>query len=1247
MIRGAVGHHVGSIRFGVDFMGASLLDTGTVADAGVGIDLAAGTPPTKTSTIAGYVDHTVTLGQGGYSRHLTITSTGTIAPSASGAAGVVIPVNAVGGSILNMGLIRGSSTSETGGAGVSIEAHAATVTNDGSIWGGGGGTHQGYGINVAATGAHIINNGLISGGTGVDLAAANSHLVNNATIDGYKGVAISGQGATVINYGKIVSYGYYGIGVSGAGAGAVITNAGTISCQSFASGINLDANAAVINSGVISAGGGGYYRNYKFNGGIGVYMRQGGTLTNSGTITGGAGSNDYAGLANGGAGVYLTGLGSITNSGLIVGGESGFEYIYRKGWYGGAGGAGVDLRPGCVLTNTGTIDGGGGGTTGVGVYMIGGTLTTSGTISGSDAVLMEEAAGTLIVDPGAVFDGNVVGNTLFDDVLKLVGEEAGTLATQFIGFTTVTESAGANWTLSGGMTLAAGSSLQVGGSLSVGGTLTDAGIVDISGGAILQANAGGTISLTGTSSITDGGRLSAQAGGQITVGGVLSLGVTGNADGEAILSGTGALITTGTTAINGDATHAELHLGGGLTWTNEATVNDAGLAELNAAAGDNVTIINSGNFNLASDYADFAQAFTGTDVFDNTGTLSKTGGSGTSFIDMAIVNSGTINANSGTLTLDSTVSNSGSLIASNGATLDLSGATLTNLSGSTLTGGLLRANAGSVVELSNNTSITIDSGTLTLNGAGSEIQALDTANGTQITLDSTLSNITATGTLSVINGRDFAVAANAGAFTNDGLLLLWNTEFTTSRLTIGTTGTLTGYATVTVGGTVNSAGAINCETGELAFLGALTNSGSITTNHGTLQLQSTADNTGSIILNEGTEVFLASVTNAGTLVANGGAGQFSAAVSTTGSVLVNGGTLTFLAGVTNSSTVMVDAGVLQLKSTALNSGLIESAGGASSFAGAVTNQGTIAADGGSLQLLGPVTNSGMLLASDAGTLNLSTGTLLNLSGTTLAGGTLRANAASVVELANNSSIVTDAGKLTLDGAGSEIQALDTANHTQITLDSTLSGIAATGTLSVAGGRNFTATANGGSFTNAGLMVLQDMVFTANTLTVSAGATLEGYATIHGEVVNAGSVMASGGALVFLGGVTNNGTFNTGSQSMTLASALGSGELAIGAGGTLSLVDGAGPGQVIDFLAGSGLVDVAQPQELLGEIAGFGGADQIDMLNLLETSYNYANGVLTVMNYNSVVASLHFTGDYSTGDFSLGSDGHGGTLVKFV
>jgi hypothetical protein len=227
---------------------------------------------------------------------------------------------------------------------------------------------------------------------------------------------------------------------------------------------NISGNS-LTNHGAIQ-GGAGYYGGG--SGGVGVNFTTVGMLTNTGSITGGTGggSNSVSG-GQGGASVYLT-RATLTNSGSITGGTGG------TGVGGGAGGVGVALSFTATLTNSGSITGGigggvnpsytgSGGQGGAGVYLNGRTLTTSGTISGGlgglgtfngaagDAVQFGSVASTLIVEPGAVFNGLVAADASVKDVLELSGTQAGgtpiTLGTQFTGFSTLTFASGAAWTV--------------------------------------------------------------------------------------------------------------------------------------------------------------------------------------------------------------------------------------------------------------------------------------------------------------------------------------------------------------------------------------------------------------------------------------------------------------------------------------------------------------------------------------------------------------------------------------------------------------------------------------------------------------------------------------------------------------------------------------------------------------------------------------------------------------------------------
>ena len=1274
--------------------------------------------PTATGTISGNVYSTVVLGSSNYASTLTVTSTGVVHPATYGANAIDIPTYTANASLTNYGVIEGANNpGGAGGIGVYVGGTGAMITNAGQIHAGNVTTGQGgVGIDVSGSAATITNTGTITGGygsAGVLLAGAGA-LLDNATntytgqvgsIDSYYGpavlatgsnetienagflgrdskygVSLAGNGDTLSNSGSIFGS-YRGAAVLVKGQDEVVSNAGVIengdsgvavdltagssstfensgaivggandggAAAMYAAGNNTviinrgnitggysdvtgviiaSAGTTVENFGNIFGGSGIYHKYYGGLGGVAVELTVGGTLVNSGTIGGGR-AGGYNG--DGGVGIILTN-GVVNNSGQIFG--AGGNDSYYRGSGGGNGAIGVVVSAGGTLTNSGTISGGGGGyalhgggsgaaavymkggsvvNTGVilggiagggnghhrgssaaGVVLDGGTLTNAGTITGgggTDAVYCGAAAVTLIVEAGAVFNGGVVGNSHAADVLIFGGSTAGTssgLGSEFSGFTTIDIATGANWTFANYNTVGSSETLNVAGTMSVTGTLTDAA---------------------------------------------------------------------------------------------------------------------------------------------------------------PILNTGTITAD-GIVILDGAITSSGMLRASDGGTLNLAKASLSGLSNGTFSGGTLRADTNSLLQLSNNSSIVTDSGNITLDGAGSVIESLDTANQQQITLDSTLDAISAHGTLSITGSRNFTATANAGTFSDAGKLVIEAVTFSAAQLTITAAGVLTGYGKIV--GPVSDSGVLQATKRALDLTGSLSvtggtlmlgagseiqaskglsfttvngnppaklmgpgtllttsptsiavgntlsigdsanwdNSGKIS-DAGTIQLNLVKNDTLTIVNNAGASFNLTADTAS---ITWSGSGLGADTLSNAGIFAKTGGTGTSTVDLTmtNSGTVTAASGTLLLKSSVTNSGLVVTTGGATidmsagqvtntgsivaasgtllvqaavtngamlvadtgsmfDISGSLSNTGTLDAAGGTVNLKSFVTNTGMLLANDGSTINFTGGTLTNLSGTTLLGGTLRANTSSTIQLANNVSIATDQANITLSGAGATIESLDTATSKMVLLDNTLSSIAAGGTLSVVSGRNFTATANAGTFTNGGQLILQAVDFTATSLVNAAGATLSGFATVQGAVVNAGQILASKGEMSFLGAISNTGTITASAETLSCSGKVtGAGMMIVGQAGTLSLLQGAGALQTIDFQSGGALLDLGAPMQFNAQIAGFGTGGAIDLLGTPATALSYANNVLTVENGAQTVASLAFQGSYETSSFTLTTDGAGGALIKFV
>ncbi len=491
-------------------------------------------------------------------------------------------------SLSNSGTIQGGDSDATqgvGGDGVVTAFYAGTIRNSGVILGGNGtspGGVAGYGMSLNE-GSVVENTGVIGGGAGGNGAGSGSAyagatgVLDSLDFDGQStvidngGVIFGGNGGSGLDAGSNGASGGSGVALRGGeirNGSTVIGGNGGYSAggtggrggaglEGYGSFLNTAAGYVIGGSGGSSNAGPG-----DGSGGFGaaiyaggIFNNGGGTLTNFGTIRGGdaaqnPGSSGQGG--EGGAGVYLTPGTTARNAGLIAGGQGGLlsPATYPSGVATGSGGYGVFLNA-STLANSGTIDGGIGGTIdggndsaggigialingatventgtiaggmgggsvpfsgnvygsggngGIGVYLGGSTLTNAGTIAGGaggigaystgmagDAVFFGAAASTLVIDPGAVFVGRVAGNPMVDDTLLLRGS-GGTLSglgTQFTGLTTIAETTGANWTLQGSNTLSAGTSLIA----RDDSTLTITG--SLSGSGALRLDSGATIS---------------------------------------------------------------------------------------------------------------------------------------------------------------------------------------------------------------------------------------------------------------------------------------------------------------------------------------------------------------------------------------------------------------------------------------------------------------------------------------------------------------------------------------------------------------------------------------------------------------------------------------------------------------------------------------------------------------------------------------------------------------------------------
>ncbi len=585
-------------------------------------------------------------------------------------------------------------------------------------------------------------------------------------------------------------------------------------------------------------------------------------------------------------------------------------------------------------------------------------------------------------------------------------------------------------TSTGVFNVASGATLQFGRSGVGGGTQTLTAASSVNGAGNLSFD-GGTTNLNGDYNLT--GALSATGGtGNITLvnetatsvavsgGGTLNLNggtitaSTFNMSAAGTRGGTGTLTVTGLStlssnggAINGGTTNAQggisFNGGGTLSLVGASTVlNNSGAANwtsgtIRVGAGGTLNNLSGGTFTTNFDGLLRVDSG-GNGTFNNAGTFTKSGGTGTTNISdvsngfrVTFNNTGTVNANSGTLAFLTLNMQDGTLTGAataNASTFNWSGGTLSGTGSTTVASGTITTTGAKGLDRTlNNTGTMTFTGTL---GSGGQVE-FGVGNSTPGVINNS-------GTFNLSSGASFQIAnANAGhAINNSGN---WNvsgggfTNTVNTGIQFNNSGavSVTGSSTfVTLGGGTQTGSFSVAGGSELWLIGSDLNSGSSVTGAGKVTLGGTTINTGSTYNTTGETALRGGVTqfntSATTGTVTGGTNQSQLTVSGATTKLKVNGTFT-----NNTQYTTLEGGAI-IETTAfnLNGGELNGNG---SINGPLTSNATIAPGASPGQIIvngNTILGSGSILNFEVGAGSPVTNyDVLTVNGTVMLGGELR------------------------------------------------------------------------------------------------------------------------------------------------------------------------------------------------------------------------------------------------------------------
>jgi hypothetical protein len=1072
-----------------------------------------------------------------------------------------------------------------------------TVTVDaGASW-------QLAGANTIAAGTALTDAGaLINAGTLVNaghIAATGAFSDSGALTNGG---AITGA-VTLTAGGSLANLASGVINGSVLGASAeTLVNAGRIGAGGTAVAFTGGGNRVVVDPGAVFSGvvdGGTGNDTLELAAGNGSLSGLGTQFTGFTTVTVDAGASwQLAGVNTIAAGAALTDAGALINAGTLT--DAGTLLVSNVLTNTGSIAATGAFSDSGALTNSGAITGAvtltaGGSLANLSSGVVNGPVlgTSAETLVNAGAIGAVSFAGgnnLVVVDPGASFSGTVNGGS-GNDTLELAagnGSLSG-LGTQFTGFTTVAVDAGASWQLAGANTIAAGTALGD------AGTLVNAGALVNDGTIVATGAFGDSGALTNSGTIT--GTVALTAGGSLTN---LSSGVVNGP----------VLGDSAETLVNAGAIGAVSFTGGG----NRVVVDPGAVFSgvVDGGTGNDTLELAAGNGSLSG----LGSQFTGftTVAVDAGASWQVSGGDAAP----SFINDGTVVVGAAGLVLGAVSEDGGA-----GGTIDIGGTTA-EFAGSVAAGqalvftaasGLAKLDqpggfagaiqnfqAGDILDLSGVVAngASYGNGVLSLTDNGTTVDTLALSTPYRASAQNpggnpafTLASDGNGGTLVSVVGDNNILA---GTYTN-GIVL--SNPATQNPLIV----TATGYV-------ANTGNAIY---GEANAAWTIENLGTISGNG-----------------NAGTGISLA----AGGTVTNGQSGATGALISGYyNGIVVSGapGTVvnygSVLAGQANGVYLAAGGSVTNHRGASIDgyyNGIVFGAGGP----GAVVNDGKILGGTGTgvyLAAGGTVTNHGVIRAT-AGYYNF---------GVALAGPGTVVNGAS-----NNHGALI---------AGYYGGIVFTAPHGTLVNYGRIDGTA----VYFSRGHDLVVDHPGARFVG----YVSAGVTQGNTLELAAGAHSGAIADLYGQFAGfTAAVQVDPGAAWRLSdsgsygtfSFTNDGTIQVGGSPFAFGAVYADphqhGRIDVG-NNTVEFTTAVGPRETVAFNGNAGTVQLDDPQDFHGRIAGFGGGDTLLFQQQLGQPV-YAGGTLTVTAADgATLANIAVSGNYSSSEFQLTPDHHGIMLAN--